>query len=142
MTWELKKYFVLINDLQYIFTNTNTFSIILNAKFKTNKCHNTVHINMHMVHWGEYWAILNKQMAQWNAQVHRMQNTVVSVITVLTSMDFVQKTHVLYICTDTKLQKLVICVHSLSYLWITHPLNSTKFQNIQFSSITNMYIVL
>ena len=35
-----------------------------------------------------------------------MQNTVASVITVSTSMDFVPKAHVLYICTDTKLQRL------------------------------------
>ena len=125
-----------------IFTNINTFSIILNAKFITDICHSTGHIIMHMVHWGKYWALLNKHMAQWNAEVHSMQNTVASIITVLTSMDLVPKVHVLYICTDTNLQKLVICVHSLFELWITHPLNSTKFQHIQFSSVTNMYIVL
>ena len=45
-----------------------------------------------------------------------MQNTVASVKTVLTSMDFVQKAHVLYICTDTNLQKLVIYVNSLCQL--------------------------
>ena len=51
-----------------IFTNTNTFSIILKTKFITDICDTTGHIIMHMVHWGEYWAVLNKQMAQWNAE--------------------------------------------------------------------------
>ena len=35
MTLELKKKYVLINDLQYIY-KLNTFSIILNAKFITD----------------------------------------------------------------------------------------------------------
>ena len=78
MTLELKTNYVLINDLQYINKHKH-LSIILNAKFTRHICHTTGPIIMHMVYWGEYWAVLN--------------------ITVLTSIDFVQKAHILYICT-------------------------------------------
>ena len=42
-----------------------------------------------------------------------MQNTVASVITMLTSMAFVQKAHILYICTVENQQQIVICLHNL-----------------------------
>ena len=93
MTLELKTNYVLINDLQHIYKHKHIFNNTQCIIHNIHLCHNTGHIIMHMVHWGEYWAVLNKQMA------HSIQNTVASVITVLTSMDFVQKAHILYICT-------------------------------------------
>ena len=64
MPLELKKKYVLINDLQYIYKHKHLFN---NTQCKIHNRHTTGHIIMHMVHWGEYWAALNKQMAQWNA---------------------------------------------------------------------------
>ena len=57
-----------------------------------------------------------------------MHNTVASVITVLTSMDFVQKAHILYICTVKNELNLVIGLHNLCEVSITHSVNSYKFR--------------
>ena len=100
MTLELKKNYVLINDLQYIYKHKHIFNNTQCKIHNRHIYHNTGHSIMQMVHWGENWAVLNKQMARWNASVHTMQNTVASVITVSTSMDFEQKAHILHICTD------------------------------------------
>ena len=94
----MEKKNVLINGLQYIYKH---FSIILNAKFITDICHTTGQMIMHMVHCGKYLAVLNKQMAQC-LSAYSMQNAVASVITVLTSMDLVQKAHNYIYCTSVQ----------------------------------------
>ena len=76
MTLELKKNYVLINDLQYIYKHKYIFNNTQCKIHYRHIYHNTGHSMIHMVHWGEYWAVLNKQMAGWNASVHSMQNTV------------------------------------------------------------------
>ena len=58
---------LLINDLQYIYKYKHIFN---NTQLKIHNRHMSsyeCHIIMHMVHWGEYWAVLKKHMPQWNA---------------------------------------------------------------------------
>ena len=85
-------------------------------------CHNIGHSIMYIIHLGEYWAELNKQMARWNASVHSMQNTVASVITESTSKD-VDKKHIYCISVQLKIDKTIVISLHVTFVWITHPVN-------------------
>ena len=59
----IKKNYILINDLQYIYKHKHIFNNTQCKIHNRHIYHNIGHRIRHKVHWGEYWAALNKQMA-------------------------------------------------------------------------------